>query len=45
VLAAIARWCTQHGRVIPVYFVGVGETMQDIQTFSAREFSRALLEM
>lgn len=45
VLAAIARWCAQQGRVIPVYFVGVGETMQDIQTFSAREFSRALLEM
>ncbi|MEO7850675.1 MAG: signal recognition particle-docking protein FtsY, partial [Rubrivivax sp.] len=44
VLAAIARWCAQQGRVIPVYFVGVGETVQDIQTFSASEFSRALLE-
>ena len=43
VLAAIARWCEQQGRVIPVYFVGVGETMQDIQTFSASEFARALL--
>jgi fused signal recognition particle receptor len=43
VLAAIARWCAQQGRVIPVYFVGVGETLQDIQTFSAREFARALL--
>ncbi len=43
VLAAIARWCAQQGRVIPVYFVGVGETMQDIQTFSASEFARALL--
>ncbi len=43
VLAAIARWCAQQGRVIPVYFVGVGETMADIQTFSASEFSRALL--
>jgi fused signal recognition particle receptor len=43
VLAAIARWCAQQGRVIPVYFIGVGETMEDIQTFSAREFARALL--
>jgi fused signal recognition particle receptor len=43
VLAAIARWCAQQGRVIPVYFIGVGETLDDIQTFSASEFSRALL--
>ena len=43
VLAAIARWCAQQDRVIPVYFIGVGETMEDIQTFSAREFARALL--
>jgi fused signal recognition particle receptor len=43
VLAAIARWGAQQGRVVPVYFIGVGETMEDIQTFSAREFARALL--
>jgi fused signal recognition particle receptor len=43
VLAAIARWCAQQGRPIPVYFIGVGETMEDIQTFNAREFAQALL--
>jgi fused signal recognition particle receptor len=39
VLAAIAR-----ERPIPVYFVGVGEKLEDLETFSAREFARALLE-
>ena len=39
VLAAIAR-----ERPIPVYFIGVGEKLEDLQTFSAREFARALLE-
>lgn len=39
VLAAIAR-----ERPIPVYFVGVGEKLEDLQTFSAREFAQALLE-
>ena len=43
VLAAIARWGAQQGRVVPVYFIGVGETMQDLQTFSAREFAQALV--
>jgi len=43
VLAAVARWCTQNERAIPVYFIGVGETMDDIQTFDAREFAQALL--
>jgi fused signal recognition particle receptor len=43
VLAAIARWCAQQGRPIPVYFIGVGETMEDLQTFSASEFAQALL--
>ena len=43
VLAAVARWCAQNERPIPVYFIGVGETMDDIQTFSAREFATALL--
>ena len=41
VLAAIARWGVQQGRVVPVYFIGVGETMQDLQTFSALEFAQA----
>ena len=39
VLAAIAR-----ERPVPVYFVGVGEKLEDLETFSAREFARALLE-
>ncbi|WP_256734923.1 signal recognition particle-docking protein FtsY [Variovorax sp. dw_954] len=38
VLAAIAR-----ERPIPVYFVGVGEKLEDLETFSAREFAQALL--
>ena len=39
VLAAIAR-----ERPVPVYFVGVGEQLEDLETFNAREFARALLE-
>ena len=30
-------------RVVPVYFIGVGEKLEDLQTFSAREFAQALL--
>ena len=37
VLCAIAR-----ERPVPVYFVGVGEKLEDLQTFNAREFSEAL---
>ena len=43
ILAAIARWGAQQGRVVPVYFIGVGETMDDLQTFSALEFAQALV--
>jgi len=38
VLAAIAR-----ERPVPVYFVGVGEKLEDLETFNAREFAQALL--
>ncbi|QIL43239.1 signal recognition particle-docking protein FtsY [Acidovorax sp. HDW3] len=38
VLAAIAQ-----ERPIPVYFIGVGERVQDLETFNAREFAQALL--
>ena len=38
VLAAIAQ-----EKPIPVYFIGVGEQVQDLQTFNAREFAQALL--
>ena len=48
VLAAIALWsrdrAAQSGaKPIPVYFIGVGEKLEDLQTFSAREFASALL--
>jgi fused signal recognition particle receptor len=48
VLAAIALWsrdrAAQSGKkAIPVYFIGVGEKLEDLQTFSAREFAGALL--
>ena len=38
VLAAIAR-----ERPIPVYFIGVGEKLDELETFNAREFAHALL--
>jgi fused signal recognition particle receptor len=44
VLAAIARWGAQRaGGPVPVYFIGIGERLEDLQTFDAREFARALL--
>ncbi|OGB70741.1 MAG: signal recognition particle-docking protein FtsY [Burkholderiales bacterium RIFOXYC12_FULL_65_23] len=43
VLAAIAMWAKEAGREIPVYFIGVGEKLEDLQTFSAQEFAQALL--
>ncbi len=44
VLAAIARWgATRPGGPVPVYFIGVGEKLEDLQTFNAREFAQALL--
>ena len=38
VLCAIAR-----EKPIPVYFIGVGEQLADLETFNAREFAQALL--
>lgn len=38
VLAAIAQ-----ERPVPVYFIGVGEKLEDLETFNAREFAQALL--
>jgi len=38
VLAAIGR-----ERPIPVYFIGVGEKLEELETFNAREFAQALL--
>ena len=38
VLAAIAQ-----EKPIPVYFIGVGEKVEDLETFNAKEFAQALL--
>jgi fused signal recognition particle receptor len=43
VLAAIALWSRGRARPVPVYFIGVGEQLEDLQTFDAREFAQALL--
>ncbi len=43
VLAAIALWSRQRRSAVPVYFIGVGEKLEDLQTFNAREFAQALL--
>lgn len=39
VLAAIAR-----ERPVPVYFIGVGERLEELETFNAQEFAQALLQ-
>jgi fused signal recognition particle receptor len=49
VLAAIALWARERAKTspglkpVPVYFIGVGEKLEDLETFNAREFSQALL--
>ncbi len=43
VLAALALWGRGRGKALPVYFIGVGEKLEDLQTFDAREFAQALL--
>ena len=49
VLAAIALWAKDRqaaspaSRPVPVYFIGVGEKLEDLETFNAREFAQALL--
>jgi fused signal recognition particle receptor len=49
VLAAIALWAKERQgassglRPVPVYFIGVGEQLDDLETFNAREFAQALL--
>lgn len=43
VLAAIALWSRERQSPVPVYFIGVGEKLEDLQTFNAREFAQALL--
>jgi fused signal recognition particle receptor len=44
VLAPIALWSRQRSAgPVPVYFIGVGEKLEDLETFDAREFAQALL--
>ena len=44
VLAAIALWgASRSTGAVPVYFVGVGEKVEDLETFNAKEFAQALL--
>ena len=49
VLAGIALWARERVATQPslpslaVYFLGVGEALEDLQTFNAREFAQALL--
>ena len=49
VLAAIALWARERAKAAPdlrpvaVYFIGVGEQLEDLETFNAREFAQALL--
>jgi len=47
VLAAIALWgqsrAASGGSVVPVYFIGIGESVEDLETFNAQEFAEALL--
>ena len=38
VICAIAR-----DQPVPIYFIGVGEKLEDLETFDAREFAQALL--
>ena len=50
VLAAIALWSRSRSlggsspeHSVPVYFVGLGEKLEDLQTFDAREFAQAMV--
>jgi len=50
VLAAIAMWASERRaarpylRPLAVYFVGVGEKLEDLERFNAREYAQALLD-
>jgi fused signal recognition particle receptor len=49
VVAAIAMWARARqqtqptGKPLAVYFIGVGEGIDDLQTFRANEFAQAML--
>jgi fused signal recognition particle receptor len=42
--ALVALAHTRRDRPVPVYFIGVGEGVDDLQSFSAEEFAAALLD-
>ena len=48
VIAAIALWSQEREKAgkptVPIYFIGVGEQVEDLQTFSAKEFAEALFQ-
>ena len=48
VLAAIALWAQQrqasHAKPLAVYFIGIGEKLEDLQAFKADEFAQALIQ-
>ena len=47
VLAAIALWAKQRSgpdnKPLKVYFIGIGEKLEDLQAFDAQEFAQALI--
>jgi fused signal recognition particle receptor len=43
VLCAIAREYAARAQPLAVYFIGVGEAIEDLQTFRANEFAQAML--
>jgi fused signal recognition particle receptor len=42
-LCAIAQWSRERSTPVAVYFIGVGEGIEDLQRFDAREFAQALV--
>jgi fused signal recognition particle receptor len=42
-LCAIAQWSRERSSPVAVYFIGVGEGIEDLQRFDAREFAQALV--
>ena len=47
VIAAIAMWAQERNKTaaqpLAIYFIGVGEAIEDLQTFKAMEFAQAML--
>jgi len=42
-LVALALWSRTRSKPLPIYFIGIGESLEDLQPFRAREFAQALL--